>query len=452
MITDEKFHGLQNAKMVQSLPIAALIAASRNPRTHTKKQVSQIARSIEAFGFVNPVLVDGDNRIVAGHGRFEAAKLLGLAHLPCLAITHLSAEELRLYALADNRLAELSGWDVELLALEFEDLSDIAGNLELDVTGFELPAIDLMLQERSREPDPEDVLVDESQEYDVISKSGDLWLLGDHKIICGDALVPETYQELLGNEKAQMVICDPPYNVKIDGHVSGLGEVKHTEFAMASGEMTSKEFTAFLSTAANRLAQFSIDGSLHYLFMDWRHLQELLNGAGSNYASVLNICIWDKGQGGMGSLYRSQHECVVVFKAGKNPHINNVALGKHGRNRTNVWRYPGANSMTPGRKKKLALHPTIKPVALIADAILDASHRGGIVLDSFGGSGTAILAAERTGRRARVVEIEAKYVDVAINRWQLMTRQRAVNAKTGLTFEATTEHHKTSANRSQECR
>jgi DNA modification methylase len=424
--------------------ISQLKPAVRNPRTHSKKQIAQIARSIEEFGFVNPVLIDGENRIVAGHGRVEAAKLLGLTSVPTVAVTHLSAEQLRLYAIVDNRLAELSGWDDNLLAVEFEDLSRIAETLELNITGFELPAIDLIIQARTREPDPEDLLVPDDPSRPVVSRTGDVWLMGDHKIVCGDALLNETYDALLGGEQAQMVFSDPPYNVKIDGHVCGLGSSQHADFAMASGEMSVDEFTTFLGRNASNLVQHSVDGALHFTCMDWRHLHELLSGTRDHYSTLLNLCVWDKGQGGMGSFYRSQHEIIAVFKAGKGAHINNVALGKHGRNRTNVWKYPGANSMSRGRTRKLALHPTVKPVALVADAILDASHRSGVVLDPFGGSGTTILAAERTGRRARVIEIEPKYVDVAIERWRLMTGNSAVHAETGLTFEETTDHRRTS--------
>ena len=422
------------SRLIAVLPVAALKPAARNARTHSKAQIAKISRSIERFGFLNPVLIDADNAIVAGHGRVAAAKLLGLTEVPTLAVTHLTKEDLRLYALADNRLAELAGWDDELLAIEFEELSSAIGDLQLDITGFDLPAIDLMLQVRQQEPDPEDLVEEPSEDKPVVSRPGDVWLLGDHKIICGNSLESATYSALLGEEQADLVFCDPPYNVKIHGHVSGLGAVKHDEFAMASGEMSAVEFTDFLGSAANLLVKHSTNGSVHFICMDWRHLHELMNGMSPHYGKLLNVCVWDKSQGGMGSMYRSQHELIAVFKAGTDPHINNIELGKHGRNRTNVWRYPGANSMSRGRQKKLALHPTVKPVALVADAILDASHRGGIVLDAFGGSGTTILAAERTGRRARLIEIDPKYVDVAIERWQSMTGRAALHAKTGRKF------------------
>lgn len=430
---------LDQSTLVRQLPLSELQEAARNPRTHTKKQISQIARSIERFGFINPILIDGQKKIVAGHGRLAAAKLLGLTEVPTIVLTHLSTEELRLYALADNRLAELAGWDNNLLAIEFEELCHIVPNLEIEVSGFDLPAIDLMIQERGREPDPEDSMGLEGDNRLVVSVTGDIWNVGTHKIICGDSLQRGTYDALLNKEKADFVISDPPYNVKIDGHVGGLGAIKHDEFPMASGEMDDEEFSQFLGTVANRLVEASVEGALHFLFIDWRHANQFLNATKHQYRNLVNICVWDKGKGGMGSLYRSQHEFVLVLKADKARHLNNIELGKHGRNRTNLWRYPGANSMSPGRQRKLALHPTVKPVAMIADAMLDASPRNGIVLDAFGGSGTTILAAERTGRRARVIEIDPKYVDVAINRWQLMTGRKAVHAESGVSFDEITQ-------------
>ena len=433
----EKYNpGRVSLAMVVMVPIALLIPSPRNPRTHSKRQIQKIAHSIDQFGFVNPVLVQPNLQILAGHGRVAAAKLLGWAEVPTLEVANLTPAQLRAYLIADNRLAEEAGWDPELLAIEFEELRALDLEFDLEVTGFEHAAIDLMIQERTREPDPEDDFVVEVVDCKAITEPGDIWNLDSHRIICGNALDPDIYSRLLVDEKAQMAFCDPPYNVKIDGHVSGLGAVRHREFAMASGEMTKKQFAEFLGLAASHLKRFSIDGSLHYVCMDWRHLQELLDGASAHFSNVVNMCVWDKGQGGMGSLYRSQHELIVVFKAGQAPHINNVALGKHGRNRTNVWRYPGANAMSRGRQAKLALHPTVKPVALVADAILDASQRDGIILDAFGGSGTTILAAERTGRQARLIEIDPAYVDVTIERWQRMTKNEAFNLRTGLTYAA----------------
>jgi 16S rRNA G966 N2-methylase RsmD len=250
---------------------------------------------------------------------------------------------------------------------------------------------------------------------------------------------PAAYETLMAGESAQMVFIDPPYNVPIDGHVCGSGRVKHAEFVMASGEMSEPEFTAFLETVLHHLAGNSVVGSIHFVCMDWRHAFELLTAGRAAYTELKNLCVWNKSNAGMGSLYRSQHELVFVFKSGTAPHINNVELGRHGRYRTNVWNYPGINTLKPGRLEELAMHPTVKPAALVADAIKDCSRRGGVVLDAFAGSGTTIIAAERTARRARALELDPRYVDVALRRWQDLTNQDAVNAETGSTFAQITD-------------
>ena len=232
-----------------------------------------------------------------------------------------------------------------------------------------------------------------------------------------------------------MVFTDPPYNVPIDGHVSGLGSVKHREFAMASGEMSETEFTKFLTDVLGNLAKFSADGAIHYVCMDWAHLRELLNAGHAVYDELKNICVWAKTNGGMGSLYRSQHEMVAVFKSGTAPHINNVELGRHGRYRTNVWTYAGMNTFGAERDEALAMHPTVKPVALVEDAVLDCSDRNGVVVDAFLGSGTTLIAAESAGRRCFGLELDPEYVDLIIRRWQKMTGESAVHAESGLSFD-----------------
>jgi hypothetical protein len=231
-----------------------------------------------------------------------------------------------------------------------------------------------------------------------------------------------------------MVFIDPPYNVPINGHVSGLGKVKHRDFAMASGEMSEARYVGFLGTCFGYLIGHSVNGSIHFICMDWRHSFELLSAARPIYSELKNLCVWNKDNGGMGSLYRSKHELVFVFKNGSATHINNVELGRHGRNRTNVWDYAGVNSLRDGRLEELAMHPTVKPVALVADAILDCSKRGGIVLDCFGGSGTTLIAAEKTGRRGYLMELDAAYVDVAIRRFQKLTGKQATHGETQRTF------------------
>lgn len=317
---------------------------TRNARTHSPKQVAEIATSIKAFGFNNPVLLDKDNGIVAGHGRVEAAKLLGLTSVPTIRLEHLTDAQKRAYILADNKLAEKAGWDREILAIELQNLMEIDLDFDISATGFELPEIDVLIEVLETKPsnaDPADEVP--AIEGPAVTRLGDVWQVGPHRLICGDSTAPETYDRLLAGETAQLVFTDPPYNVKIDGHVTGLGAVTHREFAMASGEMTEAEFTAFLSKVFGNLVNASADGAIHFVCMDWRHMGEVLAAARDRYADLKNLCVWAKTNGGMGSLYRSQHELVFVFKVGAAPHVNNVELGRHGRYRTNVWSYAGAN-------------------------------------------------------------------------------------------------------------
>ncbi|WP_291158429.1 DNA methyltransferase [Hyphomicrobium sp.] len=409
-------------------------AAHRNARTHSAKQIRQIADSIDAFGFVNPVLIDAEDRIVAGHGRVEAARKLGLATVPVICLDHLTEAELRAYAIADNRLAELSGWDKDVLAIELADLVTIDSDFDVSVTGFDHAEIDLAIQ---RQPDPPDVM-DELPKVpsaeEAITRVGTLWCLGEHRIICGDVRDRDVVARLMDGDRARMVFTDPPYNVPIDGHVSGLGRQRHKEFAVASGEMSPKEFTEFLEVALGNLASVSSDGSLHYVCMDWRHLGELTDAGKRVYAELKNLCVWNKTNGGMGSFYRSKHELVFVYKLGRASHTNNIELGRFGRYRSNVWEYAGVNTWRKGRDNDLSDHPTVKPVLLVADAIQDASNRGDIVLDGFGGAGTTLMAAEKVGRRARVIELEPRYVDVTVLRWQKLTGQQATDAVTSRPF------------------
>lgn len=415
--------------------IADLKPRLGNPRTHSKKQIRQIARSIESFGFVNPILVDDKQQLLAGHGRLAAAKELGMEAVPVLEVTHMTEAQKRAYVIADNRLAEHAGWDDNLLRIEFEGLLELETSFDLSVTGFESADVDFLIQSAvSEDENPDEDEFEVALTSSPITSSGDLWLLGDHKVYCGDSTKRDSYTAVLGEEKAQMVFADPPYNVPIAGHVSGLGAVRHKDFAMASGEMTYEQFTAFLEGVFGHMAASSQSGSIQYVCMDWRHLGEIHTAGTAIYSELKNVCVWNKDNGGMGSLYRSKHELVFVFKNGASAHINNVELGKHGRNRTNVWNYPGVNSFNPERMEDLASHPTAKPVALVADAILDCSLRGGIVLDPFGGSGSTLLAAERTGRFARLIELEPHYVDATIRRWQSKTGRIALHSSSGVSF------------------
>jgi DNA modification methylase len=425
---------------IEYTPVRELRPHPNNARTHSKKQIRQIAKSIQQFGFCNPILIDDAKQIIAGHGRVEAAKLLGIDAVPTVRLSHLSEADRRAYVLADNKLAEKAGWDRELLAIELQGLIEL--DVDIELTGFEMAEIDLILEEAregsSDSSGPEDA-VPEPSPGPVVSQTGDLWLLGSHHLLCGDTRDQAAYDHLLAGAKAEFVFTDPPYNVAIDGHVSGLGRIHHREFAMGCGEMSELEFTAFLKTVFALLAEHSIDGSIHQICMDWRHIWEMLDAGRSVYGELKNLCVWNKTNAGMGSFYRSKHELVFVWKSGTVAHINNFELGQHGRHRSNVWDYPGVNTMRPGRLEELAMHPTVKPVALVADAIKDCSRRGGLVLDPFCGSGTILIAAERTGRKARALEIDPIYVDVAVRRWQAYAGKSAILAGSGETFETTAE-------------
>jgi DNA modification methylase len=428
---------------------AQLIPRAKNPRTHTRKQLKQIAASIKEFGFINPILIDGTGGIIAGHGRVEAAKLAGMTDLPTVRVDHLTPAQIRAYVIADNRIAENAGWDRELLALELQELS-VEPNFDVTITGFETGEIDLLVTELNQDTlDEADQVPEIDRSIPAVTRSGDLWQMGNHFLYCGDALVQESYAKLLGAKKAQLVFTDPPYNVLIAGNVSGLGRARHREFAMASGEMSSAEFTHFLTKAFERLVRSSADGSIHFICMDWRHMREVLEAADERYTELKNLCVWAKTNAGMGSLYRSRHELVFVYKNGTMPHINNVELGRFGRNRSNVWNYAGANSFGKNRDAELAMHPTVKPLSLVADAILDCSKRNGIVLDAFAGSGTTLLAAERTGRRGFGIEIDPYYCDLVIARFQDIYGLKAIHVDSGLDFESVKKQRSNQGNKNR---
>ena len=428
------------ARAIIERPIEALKPYARNARTHSKTQIKQIASSIERFGFVNPVLISDDDIIIAGHGRVEAAKLLGRKTVPTIEISHLSDAESRAYILADNKLALNAGWDNELLALELQDLLD--DDFDLDLTGFNIAEIDFIIEDAaSGNPDAIDPADDEVPHIDspAVTCMGDLWLLGRHKLICGDAQDSQSFRRLIGNEHIDLLFTDPPYNVKIDGNVCGLGSVKHREFAFASGEMNEDEFASFLSTTLGNARSTMRDRAIAYVCMDWRHMAEMLAAGKSAFTELKNLVVWNKTNGGMGAFYRSKHELIFVFKKGSAPHTNSFGLGETGRYRTNVWDYAGISSISASRGDELAMHPTVKPVAMIADAIKDCSRRGEIILDCFGGSGSTLIAAEKTGRRARLIEYDPLYCDTIIRRWEQHSGKQAVLANGGLSFSDISE-------------
>jgi DNA modification methylase len=427
--------------IVEYVSVSALTPDPRNPRRHTQIQISQIAFSIKRFGFNAPILVDEKNNVIVGHGRLLAAIKLGNDTVPVIRLACLSPAEARAYAIADNRLTENATWDEVLLGQVFTELAALDLDFSLEITGFSMGEIDLHIQNSTdlQTTDAAEALPLVSHNR-VITKPGDIWAFDKHRIICGDATKPDTYDLLLKGTYASLIVGDFPYNLQIHGHVSGNGGQHHREFEMASGEMTRHEFTEFLSSVLKLLVDNSINGSIHFIFMDWRHLHELLDASVGKYSELKNICVWIKDRGGMGSLYRSQHELVLAFKKGRSPHRNNIQLGRYGRNRTNVWNYPNPNDFGRGEDRDLtSQHPTPKPVRLIADAIMDCSQRGDVVLDPFLGSGSTLIAAERVGRICYGIELDPAYVDLAVERWQRWTGDQAINEKTGLTFNATRE-------------
>ena len=416
--------------------VGSLRPYARNARTHSKRQIKQIAASIERFGFTNPVLVSHDGEIIAGHGRVEAAKLLGLRKVPTLALSHLSEAERRAYVLADNKLALNAGWDREMLAIELQGLIDL--DFDVELTGFSLAEVDLVLDEAGdSDPEGSDDPDDHVPEISgaPVSRMGDLWLLGRHRLLCGDARRSEDLALLMQGERADMVFTDPPYNVKIDGNVCGLGSVRHREFAMATGEMSEDQFATFLTETLGNMAEMMRDGAIAFVCMDWRHMGELLIAGRSAFTELKNLVVWNKTNGGMGAFYRSKHELIFVFKQGTEEHTNSFGLGETGRYRTNVWDYAGISSIGASRSEELAMHPTVKPVALIADAIRDCSRRGEIILDAFGGSGSTLIAADKTGRIARLIEYDPLYCDTIVRRWEALTGKRAKLSSSGMPFE-----------------
>lgn len=369
---------------------------------------------------------------------------MGLTEIPAVIVTDLSEAELRALRLALNRLSEDSAWDDKELALEFSDILELAPQIDLQATAFETGEIDFLLDGRGL--DEEDDLPQIEPNAEAVTRPGDQWICGVHGAFCGDAREAESFLRVLGTEKAAMVFTDPPYNVPIDGHASGLGAIRHADFVAGCGELSPTEHVAFLRTSLGHAARHSVDGAIHFVCMDWGHMSEVLRVGEDIYGELKNLCVWNKANAGMGSFYRSKHELVFVFKVGNGPHVNNISLGRHGRHRTNVWDYVSQNTLNGTRKSKLRLHPTVKPVAMVADAIRDCSNRNAVILDPFGGAGTTMIAAERTGRQARLIEIDPLYVDISVERWQRLTGGTAVLAASGEPYPRTSNSAATPRN------
>ena len=430
--------------LIEKIAIADLIPYLNNARVHPDEQVAQVTRSIEIFGFTLPILIDDKNEVIAGHARLLAAKKLGLLYVPVIRLKGLSKAQVKAYRIADNKLAENSTWNNELLGAELLELHCEELDFELTDIGFDMPEINMLMGDHEVGASATDE-ADAASHQDIpdipASKPGDIFLLGKHRLMCGSALDKCDMSTLMAGELASYAITDPPYNVKIANNVSRqrkIGEKgkNHGEFVMASGEMSREEFVGFLTTSFEQVAKHTEDGAIVVVFMDWRHVDETIEAGSSAFTELKNICVWAKTNGGMGSLYRSAHEFALIFKSGTAKHINNIQLGAHGRYRTNVWNYAGGNSFGADRDQALDMHPTVKPVGMIADAILDCSNRGDIVLDPFAGSGSTIIAAERSGRMARAMELDPIYVDVCLRRFQRVTGIEPIHQETGLTFDA----------------
>jgi DNA modification methylase len=413
--------------------VGSLSVDPKNARTHNGKQLAQVGASIQRFGFTNPILADEYGVIIAGHARLAAAINLGLDVVPVIVVGGLSGAERRALALADNKIALNAGWDENLLATELEFLADLQIDLDVSITGFDTVEIDSIIASAKQDNEPAEE-VPLSPCGPAVTIIGDVWNLGPHRVICGNALLGTTYAEIMGTDQARMAFLDMPYNVPIGGHVSGLGKNQHREFAMGVGEMSPAEFTVFMTDALLSTVAHCKDGAIIFSCMDWRHLQEMSAAGEAAHLELKNLIVWAKDNGGMGTFYRSAHELIFAFKHGTAKHLNNFGLGEGGRYRTNVWNYPGANTFRRDRDADLAAHPTPKPIALVADAIMDVSHRGDIVLDPFAGSGTTLVAAEKTKRIARLIELDPLYVDGIVRRWLALGDKQAVLASTGQTF------------------
>jgi DNA modification methylase len=421
---------------VQYVDLAQLTHDPANSRFHAPAQIKQIAASVKAFEFNSPILVDKDYKILAGHGRALALKLLGWTNVPVIMLDHLTPEQARAYAIADNKLTDNSSFDKRQLALHFKALAELDLGFSLEATGFTMGEIDLSIESLSVTSDVAGAdTADEGAPPTgpAVAKLGQVWRLGKHRLICGSSLEEASFARLLGGELVQCAFNDPPYGPSMRSY---FGARAKREFVQGSDDLTDEALSTFLGTALELAVRHSANGAVHFNCIDWRGQRVMLNVCAELYGQHLNTCVWSKNPG-MGALYRSAHEMVLVHRVGKSRHRNNVQLGKWGKNRTNVWSYPGASMFVRGSEDGdlIAHHPTPKPVALVKDALLDVSARGELVLDAFTGAGATLLACERTGRRFRGIELDPLYIDLAIRRWQRLTGENAVLESTGERFD-----------------
>ena len=413
---------------IERCPVASLGSYLRKLRKSDPAHVRETANSISALGFNVPLLVGKDNVIIDGESRLEAAKLLGLSSVPCIRVDHLDETEQRLLRLAVNRLGEKGSWDIGELEAEFKEL--IIADAPIEISGFGSDEIDQIVIGGENAPEVGDLAPPPGAS--AIAQVGDLFLLGPHRLICGNATDPALVERLMQTDVARMVFTDEPFNVAIRGNVSG-GD--HREFVMATGEMTDEQFLEFNRKWMDAVIPHLVDGGVLGTFIDWRGLTIAHAAATALGLTPLNLVVWAKTNAGMGSLYRSQHELLPLFKKGAASHVNNISLGQRGRHRTNLWTYPGASSFGSDARKGLQDHPTVKPTAMLQDALIDLTNRGEIILDPFLGSGSTLIAAENTGRICCGVELDPLYVDVVIRRYEGVTGTPASLADTGETFK-----------------
>src|SRR5258707_2716481 len=340
-----KISSVESSRLVVTYrPVGELIPDPRNARTHPKRQIDQIRASIEAFGFTNPVLADPEGQIIAGHGRLQAARAMGLAELPVITLSGLSETQKRALRIADNKIALNAGWDLEILQLELGELGSIDVDIDIRLTGFSTGEIDVIL---TPAVDADDEVIPQVP-VTPRTKLGDIWILGDHRVGCGDGRDAEFLQRVIGHgARVDAAFLDPPYNVRIGGHAVSAG--RHREFAMASGEMSEAEFRSFLADTLGAAARVSRDGAVHFVCMDWRHMDDVSAVGRAVSGQWLNLCIWNKSNAEMRSLYRSKHELVFIYLVGTTPNLNMVELGRDGRNPTNVWDYASVNSLRGSR-------------------------------------------------------------------------------------------------------
>lgn len=423
------------ALKIEHRRVETLVPYAANARKHPENQNRALMRSLTEFGFTNPLLIDEDSNVICGHGRLEAATRLGMTEVPVIVLSHLNEAQRRAYIIADNAIAEKAGWSKEMLRCELQGLVDLGYNVEL--TGFDTIEIDTLL---NFDDDAPAAAIDEDEielpsDALPVTRLGDHWIIGRHHLLCADARDSGSFEELLGKERAELIFTDPPYNCRIQGNVSGLGKARHGEFVMGSGEMTNAEFVMdLLRPVMRNIARFAKAGATAFVCSDWRAYPRMLDAAAGVFHEQKNLIVWAKTNAGMGTFYRSQFELIAPFKVSRGSTINNFGLGEGGRHRSNLWTYAGANTFRKGRMDDLADHPTVKPRKLIADAILDCSHRGGIVLDPFLGSGTTLAAAEITGRRGYGLELDPRYCDVILQRLQKLTGEQTL-LKDGTCFE-----------------